>query len=228
MTESLKNKYLEIERNRKVSTKEIDYSERLLHTFNSALELFYNTKINKDSKVIDLGYGDGSFLKSLEKNQIESKGYDFDTVNFENEEIPEASNSLDFITSNSVIEHLSDATNLLKEAFRILKPGGKLILITPNFFYDYKNFYDDPTHVNPFTVEKLETMLEMSGFKNINVLPWIVMKNPILWKIPFSFFFARYFLIARNDTRLPIPKFLKGQTKVMFSIAEKKVMRNND
>ena len=221
MSDTLKSKYLKNERNRKVSIKEIDYAERLLFTFNSALELFYNTRINKDSKVIDLGYGDGSFLKSLERNQVESKGYDYDTVNFENEEIPEASNTYDFITSNSVIEHLSDATNLLKEAHRILKPGGKLILITPNFFYDYKNFYDDPTHVNPFTIEKLETMLEMSGFKNINVLPWIVMKSPVLWRIPFSFFFARYFLIARNDTQLPIPKFLKGQTKVMFSIAEK-------
>ena len=212
---------MENERNRKVATKEIDNAERLLFTFNSALELFYDTRIDKDSKVIDLGYGDGSFLKSLEKNEIECKVYDYDTVNFENGEIPEIANSLDFITSNSVIEHLNDATNLLEEAFRILKPGGKLILITPNFFYDYKNFYDDPTHVNPFTVEKLETMLEMSGFKNINVLPWIVMKSPRLLYIPFSFLFARYCLIARNDTRLPIPKFLRGQTKVMFSIAEK-------
>lgn len=226
MSETLKSKYLQNERNRKVSAKEIDYAERLLFTFNSALNLFYNTKINAGSKVIDLGYGDGSFLKSLERNKVESKGYDYDTVNFENDEIPEASNTIDFITSNSVIEHLSDPTNLLKEAHRILKPGGKLILITPNFFYDYKNFYDDPTHVNPFTIEKLETMLDICGFKNINVLPWIVMKSPVLWKIPFSFFFARYFLIARNDTRLLIPKFLKGKSKVMFSIAEKVVDKN--
>ena len=129
---------MEKERNRKVAAKEIDNAERLLFTFNSALELFYDTRIDKDTKVIDLGYGDGSFLKSLEKNEIECKGYDYDTVNFENEEIPEIANSSDFITSNSVIEHLNDATNLLEEAFRILKPGGKLILITPNFFYDYK------------------------------------------------------------------------------------------
>ena len=221
MSEMLKSKYLEIEKNRNVSTKEIDFAERLLFTFNAALKLFYNTKIDSGSKVIDLGFGDGSFLKSLEKNGIECKGYDYDTVNFENEKIPEAGNSFDFITSNSVIEHLSDATNLMEEAFRVLKPGGKLILITPNFFYDYKNFYDDPTHVNPFTVEKLETMLEMNCFKKINILPWVVMKSPRLWKIPFSFFFARYCLIVRNDTRLLIPKFLKGQTKSMFSIAEK-------
>ena len=227
MSDTLKSKYLQNERNRKVSAKEIDHAERLLFTFNSALELFYDTNINSGSKVIDLGYGDGSFLKSLERNKVECKGYDYDTINFENDKIPEASNTIDFITSNSVIEHLNDCTNLLQEAHRILKPGGKLILITPNFFFDYKNFYDDPTHVNPFTIEKLETLLDMSGFKNIKVLPWIVMKSPILWRIPFSFFFARYILIARNDTRLPIPKFLKGKSKVLFSIAEK-VVESND
>ena len=73
MTETLKSKYLENERNRKISAKEIDNAERLLFTFNSALELFHNTKINKDSKVIDLGYGDGSFLKSLEKIRLNPK-----------------------------------------------------------------------------------------------------------------------------------------------------------
>ena len=36
--------------------------------------------------------------------------------------------------------------------------------------------------------------------KKIKVLPWVVMKSPILWKIPFSFFFSRYMLISRNDT----------------------------
>ncbi|MED5338969.1 MAG: hypothetical protein VYE43_00775, partial [Pseudomonadota bacterium] len=71
MAEILKSRYMENERNRKVATKEIDNAERLLFTFNSALELFYDTRIDKDSKVIDLGYGDGSFLKSLEKNEIE-------------------------------------------------------------------------------------------------------------------------------------------------------------
>tara|TARA_Y100000022_G_scaffold124689_1_gene108011 strand:- start:320 stop:985 length:666 start_codon:yes stop_codon:yes gene_type:complete len=221
VSENLKSKYLDNITRKKISEKEISNSERLLFTFNSALKLFFDSKISKDSKLIDLGCGDGSFLKALKRNQIQCKGYDYDEVNLENEEIPEDSNSCDFITCNSVIEHLTDSTNLLEESYRVLKPNGKLIIITPNFFYDYKNFYDDPTHVNPFTVMKLDRVLKMSGFKNIKVLPWVVMKSPILWKIPFSFFFSRYMLISRNDTKLPIPKLFRGKTKVMFSIAEK-------
>ena len=219
--DNLKKKYLEDLRNSKITSAEINNSERVLETFNSALRIFYNTKIDSSSKLIDLGYGDGSFLKALEKNDINSKGYDYDKINFENDKIPEDSNSIDFITCNSVIEHLNDVTNLFKEIYRVLKPQGKFILITPNFYYDYKNFYDDPTHVNPFTIEKLNSTLLLNNFKKIKILPWVVKKGILFWKIPCNFFFARYFLVARNDSKLPIPKFLKGQTKVMFSIAEK-------
>ena len=217
----LKKQYLNELRNSEVTSAEINNSERVLDTFNSALKTFFNTKIDSHSKLIDLGYGDGSFLKALEKNNIYSKGYDYDQINFENDKIPEDSNSVDFITCNSVIEHLNDVTNLFKEVHRVLKPKGKFILITPNFYYDYKNFYDDPTHVNPFTVEKLNSSLFYNQFKKVKILPWIVKKSVLFWKVPFSFFFARYFLITRNDSKLPVPKFFKGQTKVMFSIAEK-------
>ena len=93
------------------------------------------------------------------------------------------------MTCNSVIEHLSDVTNLFKEVHRILKPNGKFLLITPNFYYDYKNFYDDPTHINPFTIEKLNTALLFNNFKKIKIMPWVVKKSKVLWKIPFSFFF---------------------------------------
>jgi len=221
MKNFLKDKYLKALRNTENSIHQVNNAKRVFDTFNSALKTFYNKKIEVNSKTLDLGYGDGAFLKLLEREKINSKGYDYDTINFENEKIPEVSNSIDFITCNSVIEHLNDVSNLMNETYRILKPGGKLILITPNFQYDYKQFYDDPTHVNPFTVAKLNNILELHGYQNIKILPWIVKKSPFLWKLPFNFFFARYLLIARNDTTLPIPIFLRGKSTVMFSIAEK-------
>ena len=76
MSETLKKRYMENERSRMVSEKEIDNAERLLLTFNAALETFFDTRIDSGSTVIDLGYGDGSFLKSLERHDIECKGYD--------------------------------------------------------------------------------------------------------------------------------------------------------
>ena len=76
MSENLKSKYLDKITSKKISEKEISNSERLLFTFNSALKLFFDSKISKDSKLIDLGCGDGSFVKALKRNQIQCKGYD--------------------------------------------------------------------------------------------------------------------------------------------------------
>ena len=163
--DDLKKQYLNDLRKSNVTDLDIKNSLRVLETFNLALKTFYDTQIDNNSRLIDLGYGNGSFLKVLKKKNISSKGYDYDKINFENDKLPEDSNSIDFVTCNSVIEHLSDVTNLFKEVHRILKPNGKFLLVTPNFYYDYKNFYDDPTHINPFTIEKLNTALLFNDFK---------------------------------------------------------------
>lgn len=46
--------------------------------------------------------------------------------------LPFASNTFNIVTSNMVFEHLEKPSNQLKEIYRILKPGGKLIFHTPN------------------------------------------------------------------------------------------------
>ena len=44
----------------------------------------------------------------------------------------------------------------------------------------------------------------------------VVKKSKVLWKIPFSFFFHEISSFNRNDSKLPIPKILKGQTSDVF------------
>ena len=45
------------------------------------------------------------------------------------------------------------------------------------------NFYDDPTHVKPFTKHSIFSSLKMSNFKEIYVNDF--MQLPSTWKIPF-------------------------------------------
>jgi ubiquinone/menaquinone biosynthesis C-methylase UbiE len=48
------------------------------------------------------------------------------------ERLPFANESFDLITCNMVVEHLADPKSVFKEFFRILRPGGKIIIHTPN------------------------------------------------------------------------------------------------
>jgi len=195
---------------------------RVFDTFNSVINEFYSKSINAGDKLVDLGSGDGSFVKLLKSKNIDAKGYDIDSVDFESSKIPEANDSIDFVTCVSLIEHIEDPSNLLKEIFRVLKVGGILIIVTPNFYYCYREFYDDPTHVNPFTTTKLYSMLKLFNFVDQHILPWIVKKNPKIWRLPMKFFFARYLLLAKGDSKIPIPSMLKGKSKTILSISKKR------
>lgn len=71
------------------------------------------------------------------------------------------SNSIDGILSEHVIEHLvpSDSFRLLKEAYRILRPGAYLRLSCPDL-EKYINFYNDPSSVDPVFKENWSLAVE--------------------------------------------------------------------
>ena len=78
-----------------------------------------------------------------------------------------ADNSFDSIVSFQVIEHVKKDKEFLKEIYRVLKPGGKAILTTPNI---KKTLTRNPWHVREYTAQQLAdlaseifTKVEMKG-----------------------------------------------------------------
>ena len=77
-------------------------------------------------------------------------------------QLPFAPNSLDLVVAFEVIEHLNDWADLLREARRVLAPGGQLIVSTPN-----RDFYNaergasgpNPFHAHEFTFAEFEAAL---------------------------------------------------------------------
>lgn len=84
------------------------------------------------------------------------------------------SQSLSLISSFHVIEHLTLAqlNSLLVEALRCLKPGGLLIVETPNpenLVTAANRFYTDPSHKNPIPPDLTEFLLRHKGFEDVRI-----------------------------------------------------------
>ncbi len=71
-------------------------------------------------------------------------------------------NSVDFVVSFQVIEHIKDDERFLQEIHRVLKPGGKAILTTPNIMMSITR---SPWHTREYTPEQMGEILE-SSFDN--------------------------------------------------------------
>lgn len=83
----------------------------------------------------------------------------------------------DVVFASSVVEHLEDPWDILSRIFRVLKPGGKLILTVPNIAFwrarirlllgtwEYEEYgIFDRTHTKFFTVYSMRMALKSAGF----------------------------------------------------------------
>jgi SAM-dependent methyltransferase len=54
------------------------------------------------------------------------------------ESIPFADATFDAILLNEVIEHVTNDRDTVREALRVVKPGGKIVIFAPNRFYPFE------------------------------------------------------------------------------------------
>jgi ubiquinone/menaquinone biosynthesis C-methylase UbiE len=74
--------------------------------------------------------------------------------------------SFDVVFASNLLEHLERPVTdaLLAESHRVLRPGGRLILVQPNFRLNPGGYFDDFTHVAIFTDQSLSDYLTASGW----------------------------------------------------------------
>lgn len=124
--------------------------------------------------------------------------------------LPFPSGSFDLVISRSVIEHLANPAQVFQEFGRVLRPGGKAVIITPNK-YDYVSVIaaltpyrlhrllvskifgvseDDvfPTLYRANTISSLRSALTSAGFvekelSTINHYPAYLMFSPVLFRL---------------------------------------------
>lgn len=69
------------------------------------------------------------------------------------------SGSFDFVVCFQVIEHIKDDMQFVREVARVLRPGGKFIVSTPNAPMSLTR---NPWHVREYTAEELQNLLSIS------------------------------------------------------------------
>lgn len=81
--------------------------------------------------------------------------------------------SLDVVFASNLLEHLTVDHGLktLREAFRVLKKEGQLIIIQPNFRYGFREYFDDYTHLSIYTDVSLADLIRAAGFQIARVVP---------------------------------------------------------
>jgi 2-polyprenyl-3-methyl-5-hydroxy-6-metoxy-1,4-benzoquinol methylase len=171
------------------------------------------------SNVLDLGAGDMFLKESIEKLGISYTSLDLPECNFETDAFPLPSNQYDCVFSLAVLEHLRDPSNFLLEIRRVLKSGGVLWLSTPNWHYCSDTFYDDYTHVSPYTPKSLHTLLKDFGFDDTHIYPNLRCK-PITSYIGYApFFRAKWLRPFKGSSNFLVPEFLKGKAVGIFSLS---------
>lgn len=177
----------------------IAWQDRFIQTYLSVLG-----KI--DGPVLDIGCGANHLAKAFAARGIEAEGIDVDRADFEKDDLPYKDNQFETAILNAVIEHLAKPDNLMKELSRVLKPGGLVIVRTTNWRMDFRNFFNDPTHVKPYVPESLGTLLGMYGFKVFFLEPGLICRSRLYWSLP-------------EKIKWRVAKWIRGGTSTMLVMA---------
>jgi SAM-dependent methyltransferase len=171
------------------------------------------------AKLLDLGCGRGEFLHGFAQLGFQASGFDRSRPSeprfgepvvvgdYEKSGLPFADGEFSVIFNKSVFEHVREITPLLQECRRVLAPGGRMVSLVPDWTAQWRHFFDDWTHVRPFTLTGLRECIQSHGFEIKEAVRF--RQLPLLWQRPY--------LRPLSDAAALLPSAFKRSKFVRFS-----------
>ena len=168
--------------------------------------------------LLDLGCGRGELVARMSSLGWRAEGIDTDPVAVEvarsknirvrcgplhEQKFPQG--SFDAVVMSHVIEHVHRPLELLKEVYRILRPGRLLVVATPNagswghrLLGSRWPFLDPPRHLQIFTTRALKALARAAGFADIHARTEIRTAAAMLPLIGYGAIDGRLFAYVEN------------------------------
>jgi SAM-dependent methyltransferase len=148
---------------------------------------YWRLEISKNSKIVEIGFGNGDFVRNLFLRGFDIYGCDISKFSRAKlaksigsgrvmSDLSEADGMFDLVLMFQVLEHIVDPVAYLEKVIRKMRANGKLVIRIPvvdswEAGLAGKDWYhiDYPNHVTLFTELGAVKLLERVGFKNVTV-----------------------------------------------------------
>lgn len=179
----------------------------------------------KKPKLLDVGCGNGKAMEEFSKHGVVCFGIDKRvkastmkwSVDLETQRFHYISdNYFDVVFSKSVIEHVRNTDNIVKETHRVLKPGGIFVFLTPDWKSQHEHFWDDYTHVKAFTRKSLRDCMIINGFNRV--------QSEYFYQLPFVWQ-SKYLEIIPKIIDFCVPNVLKWKDDEERNTKDRKLIR---
>jgi SAM-dependent methyltransferase len=161
---------------------------------------YFSRLISESDCVLDLGAGYGSFInRVVAKRRIAVDAWD----GFANYLEPQIEShvgdvtdlsflepaSVNFVFASNLFEHMSqeDFASVLSQLKHTLVADGTLNILQPNYYYAYREYFDDYTHRTVYTHTSLTDFLEAHGYDVIEChprfLPLTIKSRVPVWRL---------------------------------------------
>jgi len=159
-----------------------------------------------DFRLLDVGCGAGNMIHHLSHygqvkgieidprpvKMARQRGYDVDQFDAA-QPMPFADNYFDAVTALDVIKHNEDDLAILADSYRLLKPGGQMIITVPALMWLWSHNDDINAHVRRYTAAELKQKLAQTGF----TVGRVTYNNFFIFPLAASLILLRRFAKAR-------------------------------